>query len=182
MSATTLGLLIISLLVLLQCAYFVKQLFEKRADKEAVPRKDHDELRDQVDKIHTNSVGRKEHDELKQQAANHAAQVVALTSRLVEYVTRHEMDELRTELTRQYEKLEKYARSRSHKLTAQVHEIQMGLEVLHRNIQVEMSSLIGRVTEKQERHQVALSEIRAMIERRFSATSLDEVDTTRRSS
>lgn len=181
------GMIFVGVVALLSGGLVVKQLLEKRADKEAVPRKEFDELksvltnhianavtRKDFDELKatvvsnlSDAVSRKEFDELKVQASNNAAQLVALTGKLVDYVTRREMDDLRSTWTQQYEKLERYARNRNHKLTAQVHEIQMGIEVLHRNMQAEMSSLINRVTDKQERHQTSLTELRAIVERRL---------------
>lgn len=163
----TVGMVVVALLSLLSGGLVIKQLLEKRADKEAVPRKEFEELKGLLTTVQAGVVTRKEYDELKAQVTTNAAQVVALTSKLVDYVTRREIDDLRTAVNQQYEKLERYARSRSHKLTAQVHEIQMGIEVLHRNMQAEMSGLINRVTEKQERHQTALTELRAIVERRL---------------
>lgn len=147
LSPMILGIIVLSIITLLNGALTVKNLFEKRADKEAVPRGEYDELKARV------SV-------LESSAGN-------VSTKLMEYVTRRELDQLRDELSKQYTRIEKYARARSHKQSEQINAIQLNMEVLHRNLQKEIATLIGQVSEKLERTWSSLAEFRAVAEHRL---------------
>jgi len=147
LSPTLLGVLVLGIITLLNGALSIKHLFEKRRDKESVPRSEYDELKARVTVIET--------------ASN------TFNSRLVEYVTRRELDQLRDELSKQYSRIERYARARNHKLTERLGEIQLNVEVLHRNLQKEIGQLIGQVSDKMEKTWVSLCELRSTTERRL---------------
>lgn len=143
------GIVVLGVITLLNGILTVKNLFEKRADREAVPRGEYDELKARVSVLEAAST--------------------SLSVKVVEYVTRHELNQLRDELSRQYSRIEKYSRARSQKQSEQINAVQLNVEVLHRNLQKEIANLIGQVSEKQERTWSALAEFRGMAERRLPA-------------
>ncbi len=152
-SAEFFGYFVAAVIVLLAAGATIKQIIEKRADKEAVPRKDFDELKVQVTTAVTGTA--------------------TLTTKLTEYVTRTELATLRTELTQQLEKIDKYSRGRNHKLTEKVSELQLSMEALHRNIQAEIAGMVGKLIDKQERMQTLIAEMRTMIDRRLPSDPSD---------
>lgn len=143
-------------------AKLLKDLMSKPADKESVTKKEFEELKLETGRIENRltDLSGKRFEEIKTSLAKTEA-------RFAEYATRREFDDMRAMITKQLESLDKYSRTRTNRLAGQVHEVQMKIEVLHRNIQAEIGTVMGKVSERLERLQRTTLELRTLVEHRL---------------
>jgi uncharacterized membrane-anchored protein YhcB (DUF1043 family) len=146
----------------LAIAKLVKELVTKPSDKEAVTKKEFEDLKSSCER---------EEKRLTDLSTNRFEEVKAnlhkLDTRFGEYIVRREFDDHRSNVGKQLESLDKYCRSRINRLAGQTHEIQMKIEVLHRNIQTEMSGLTDKIYDRLDKLQRTMLEIRAVMDHRL---------------
>lgn len=146
----------------LAIAKLVKELTTKPSEKEAVTKREFEELKSSCER---------EEKRLTDLSTNRFEEVKAsihkLDARFGEYVGRREFDDHRSYATKQLEGLDKYCKSRVNRLAGQTHEIQMKIEVLHRNIQTEMGGLTDKIYDRLDKMQRTMLEIRAVMDNRL---------------
>lgn len=144
------GYIVLGLFTLVTGVNSIKSLFEKRADKEAVTRK--------------------EFDDMKVNMKADYITIAAQTAKLTEYVSRTELLTMRNDLTQQIEKLDKYSRGRNHKFADKLNELQLTVEAMPHTIHAELTKQLEKITMKLERNNDSIVELRAMLNKRNQLT------------
>ena len=126
--AEYLGYFLLAVLAILQGVSAFRQLFDRPSDKEFVMRKDFDEVRRKLDIV---------------------------TSQISTFVTRQEMELLKQQLHSQYLTMERDTRRRFAQLTKKLEETKLSVEVLHRDIVREMSSMMTEIRDRMDRYALA---------------------------